>query len=104
MDLFGFANQDNPGVQPLAESLRPKRLEDMLGQTKLLGEHTPWRRLIESGQIPSLILWGPPGTGKTTFALLLAQKVDAEFVVINAVETGAKALRELGDQAKTRRL
>jgi putative ATPase len=76
----------------------------MLGQTKLLGEKAPWRRLIESGQIPSLILWGPPGTGKTTFALLLAQKVDAEFIMINAVETGAKALREIGDQGRLRKL
>lgn len=104
MDLFGFANDTSPGTQPLSEALRPKKLEDMLGQAKILGEKAPWRRLIESGQIPSLILWGPPGTGKTTFALLLAQKVDAEFIMINAVETGAKALRELGDQGRTRKL
>jgi putative ATPase len=76
----------------------------MLGQTKLLGPQAPWRRLIEAGQIPNLILWGPPGTGKTTFALLLAQKVDAEFTMVNAVETGAKALRELGEQGRVRRL
>jgi len=104
MDLFGFAHQDSPGSQPLAELLRPRRLEDMLGQAKLLGPKAPWRKLIESGQIPSLILWGSPGTGKTTFALLLAQKVDAEFVMVNAVETGAKALRELGDEGRNRRL
>lgn len=104
MDLFNFANQEAPGPQPLAETLRPKRLEDMLGQTKLLGPQAAWRRLLESGQIPSLILWGPPGTGKTTFALLLAQKVDAEFVMVNAVETGAKALRELGERGRMTRL
>lgn len=104
MDLFGFANEENPGPQPLAEQLRPKKLEDLLGQTKIVGPQAPWRRIIESGQIPSLILWGPPGTGKTTFALLLAQKVDAEFVMANAVETGAKALRELGDAGRRRRL
>ncbi len=104
MDLFAFAHQDSPGQQPLAEALRPRRLEDMLGQTKLLGPQAPWRRLLDAGQIPSLILWGPPGTGKTTFALLLAQKVDAEFIMINAVETGAKALRELGEQGRVRRL
>jgi len=104
MDLFSFAHQDSPGPQPLAEALRPKRLEDMLGQAKLLGPQAPWRRLLESGQIPSLILWGPPGTGKTTFALLLAQKVDAEFVMVNAVETGAKALRELGEKGRITRL
>jgi putative ATPase len=76
----------------------------MLGQQKILGAQAPWRRLVEQGQIPSLILWGPPGSGKTTFALLLAQKVDAEFITVNAVETGAKALRELGEEGRRRRL
>lgn len=104
MDLFSHANQDSTENQPLAERLRPRTLEEMLGQPKILGPGTPWRRILESGQVPSLILWGPPGCGKTTFALLLAQKVDAEFITVNAVETGAKALRELGEQGKLRRL
>ncbi len=104
MDLFGHAQQDSPEGQPLAERLRPKTLDDMLGQQKILGAQAPWRKLVESGQVPSLILWGPPGSGKTTFALLLAQKVDAEFITVNAVETGAKALRELGEEGKRRRL
>lgn len=105
MDLFGFAADQAPSsTQPLAERLRPRRLEDILGQPKILGEKAPWRRLVESGQVPSLILWGPPGTGKTTFALLLAQKVDAEFVTVNAIETGAKTLRELGEQGRRRRI
>lgn len=98
------AHKDSPEGQPLPELLRPRRLEDMLGQPKILGQRAPWRRLLEAGQVPSLILWGPPGTGKTTFALLLAQKVDAEFITVNAVETGAKALRELGDGGRRRRL
>ncbi|MES2962535.1 MAG: replication-associated recombination protein A [Bdellovibrionota bacterium] len=104
MDLFAHAQKDSPEGQPLAERLRPRQLEDMLGQTQILGANAPWRKLLESGRIPSLILWGPPGSGKTTFALLLAQKVDAEFITINAVETGAKALRELGDEGRRRRL
>ncbi|MCM2281622.1 MAG: replication-associated recombination protein A [Bdellovibrionaceae bacterium] len=106
MDLFGFADSSQPdsAAQPLAERLRPKTLEDMLGQPKILGERSTWRRLIEAGSVPSLILWGPPGCGKTTFALLLAKRVDAEFVVRNAVDTGAKALRELGEAAYRRRL
>lgn len=104
MDLFTHANQESHEGQPLAERLRPRRLEDMLGQTQILGPGAPWRKLLESGRIPSLILWGPPGSGKTTFALLLAQKVDAEFITVNAVETGAKALRELGDEGRRRRL
>lgn len=104
MDLFGHASQDSPEGQPLAERLRPKNLDEMLGQQKILGAQAPWRRLVESGQVPSLILWGPPGCGKTTFALLLAQKVDAEFINVNAIETGAKALRELGEAGRRRRL
>jgi putative ATPase len=108
MDLFSYVDQTNHDPSssnlPLAERLRPRRLEDMLGQPKILGQNSPWRRLVESGEIPSLILWGPPGTGKTTFALLLAQKVDAEFITVNAVETGAKALRELGEAGRRRRL
>jgi putative ATPase len=104
MDLFGHANQGDNEGQPLAERLRPRTLEDMLGQPKILGKSSPWRKLIDSGELPSLLLWGPPGTGKTTFALLLAQKVDAEFIMVNAVETGAKALRELGDAGRRRRL
>lgn len=104
MDLFAHANQDAPETQPLPERLRPKSLDEMLGQQKIIGAQAPWRKLVNSGQIPSLILWGPPGSGKTTFALLLAQKVDAEFITVNAVETGAKALRELGDEGRRRRL
>lgn len=104
MDLFTHAGAENTEGQPLAERLRPKRLEDMLGQEKIIGAQAPWRKLIENGLVPSLILWGPPGTGKTSFALLLAGSVDAEFVNVNAVETGAKALRELGDAARTRKL
>jgi putative ATPase len=108
MDLFSHLDQTNQDAGssslPLAERLRPRRLEDMLGQPKILGQNSPWRKLVESGEIPSLILWGPPGTGKTTFALLLAQKVDAEFIMVNAVETGAKALRELGEAGRRRRL
>jgi putative ATPase len=104
MDLFSFADQDSPQGQPLAEKLRPRRLEDLLGQSKIVGANSPWRRLVESGQIPSMILWGPPGSGKTTFALLLSLKVKAEFITVNAVETGAKALRELGDAGRRRRI
>ncbi len=105
MDLFGFADHDQPNPnQPLAEKLRPRRLEDMLGQLKILGPQSNWRKLIEAGQLPSMILWGPPGCGKTTFALLLAKHVDAEFITRNAIDTGAKALRELGEAAYRRRL
>ncbi len=106
MDLFGFAHDqsDLPLGSPLSELLRPKNLEEMLGQPKILGENTPWRKLIASGQIPSLILWGPPGSGKTTFALLVTKYLEAEVINQNAIEMGAKALRELGEAARRRRL
>ncbi len=115
MDLFSFASIDRSGADsagspdsagsvPLAERLRPQKLEDMVGQEKLLGPSAAWRDLLQNGQIPSLILWGPPGTGKTTFANLLAQKVDAEFIVVSAIDTGAKRLREIGAAGRALRL
>jgi putative ATPase len=107
MDLFSFSNEADPDfqrTQPLSERLRPQKLEDMLGQLKFLDAKTPWRQLIESGQLPSLILWGPPGTGKTTFALLVAQKIEGEVVTQNAIDMGSKALRDLGEQAHHRRI
>ncbi len=116
MDLFSFVDQSNSAVEsgqqsglqsvqrPLAELMRPSALNEMLGQTRVLGEGSTWRKLIELGQIPSLILWGPPGCGKTTFALLLARQVEAEFLVRNAVDTGARLLREIGEAAVRRRL
>jgi putative ATPase len=105
MDLFGFAHDKTPDSNsPLAEQLRPKSLDEMLGQPKILGERTPWPKLIASGQIPSLILWGPPGSGKTSFATLVARQIDAEVITQNAIEMGAKTLRELGETARRRRL
>lgn len=105
MDLFEFRNdnQDQNFSSPLSELLRPKSLDEMLGQPKILGENTPWRKLISSGQLPSLILWGPPGCGKTTFALLVTQYLNAEVINQNAIEMGSKALRELGESARRRR-
>ena len=105
MDLFEQAqNQYEDSTQPLAEQLRPKDFEDFVGQAHALGPGTALRKDIETGWIQNLILWGPPGSGKTTFAHLLAEKIDSEFVTVNAVDTGAKKLRELGQQARDRRL
>ncbi len=98
-DLFS-AEPDT--YQPLAARLRPKTLAEYVGQQHIIGEGKPLRMALERGQLHSMILWGPPGTGKTTLALLLAQHVDAEFVTLSAVLAGVKDIREQVAKAKDR--
>lgn len=85
---------------PLAELLRPKILDEVVGQSHLLGERKPLRRAFESGKLPSMILWGPPGVGKTTLARLIANTADAEFIPISAVLSGIKDIREAVELAE----
>ncbi len=80
---------------PLPERLRPRDLSQIIGQAHLLGEQAPLRQMIDQGHLPSLIFWGPPGVGKTTIALLLAQAVDRPFISLSALNTGVKELREI---------
>ena len=86
---------------PLAERLRPTRLEDFVGQEHLVGEGRLLRQLIDSGRLPSLVLWGPPGSGKTTLATILARAMAAHFVFFSAVLSGVKEVRQIVEQAKT---
>jgi putative ATPase len=81
------------GLKPLAERMRPRTLEEIVGQDRLLGPETPLRRAIEAGHVHSMVLWGPPGCGKTTLALLLAKYADAKFRAISAVLTGLPEVR-----------
>jgi putative ATPase len=94
LDLFQrVAVKDRRG-QPLAERMRPRRLAEVVGQGKLLGPGTWLRRAIEGKKLSSLILWGPPGTGKTTLGRVLAAEIDAYFAPVSAVLSGVKELRE----------
>ena len=79
---------------PLAERLRPQYIDEVIGQSHLLGEGRPLRLAFASGKLHSMILWGPPGVGKTTLARLMAQAFDAEFVPLSAVLSGVKDIRE----------
>ncbi|MEO8629895.1 MAG: replication-associated recombination protein A [Betaproteobacteria bacterium] len=86
---------------PLAELMRPQRVEDVIGQTHLLGEGKPLRVAAQSGRLHSMILWGPPGVGKTTLARLLANTSDADFIALSAVLSGVKDIREAVERAQT---
>ena len=88
---------------PLAERMRPRSLEEYVGQPQLLGPGRPLRRAIESGALHSLVLWGPPGTGKTTLARILAGVTGADFVAFSAVTSGIKEIREVIAAAERRR-
>jgi putative ATPase len=103
MDLFDRAAQEDPSGKPLAERMRPRRLEDYAGQDHVLGPGTALRRAIEADQVPSLILWGPPGTGKTTLARIVAQRTGSDFVPFSAVLGGVKEIREIVAAARDRR-
>ena len=86
--------------QPLAERVRPQTLEDYVGQDHLVGPGGPLRAQIDHGAISSMVLWGPPGTGKTTLALLLAEGSDRPFYTLSAINSGVKEVREVIDRAK----
>jgi len=92
---------DSPApAAPLAERLRPKHIDEVIGQSHLLGAGRPLRLAFESGKLHSMILWGPPGVGKTTLARLMASAFDAEFVPLSAVLSGVKDIREAIAQAQ----
>ncbi|MBY6077650.1 replication-associated recombination protein A [Marinobacter daepoensis] len=95
--------QAEAGFQPLAARMRPASLEGYVGQAHLVGPGKPLRRAVEQGQLHSMILWGPPGVGKTTFARLLANVGDLSFETISAVLSGVKDIREVVERARNRK-
>jgi putative ATPase len=90
----------DPPAPPLAERLRPKTLDEVIGQRHLLGSGMPLRAAFDAGRLQSMILWGPPGVGKTTLARLMAGAFDAQFIAISAVLGGVKDIREAVDRAQ----
>lgn len=106
MSLFASAlpgGEDGGAPRPLAERMRPRTLEEVAGQKHLLGEGMPLRRQIESDRIGSLILWGPPGVGKTTIARLIASYTKADFVPFSAVLSGIKEVKTVMEEAERNR-
>lgn len=90
-------------AQPLAERMRPRSLDEFLGQEHLLDRSAPLRKIIESGNIPSMIFWGPPGVGKTTLAQLIASVTQRAFFTLSAVHSGVKDVREAIEKAEKKR-
>src|SRR5882672_2208184 len=90
----------NVSRAPLAERLRPQTLDQLVGQQHLTGKGSILRAAIEQGKVPSMILWGPPGTGKTTIANIIAHALDTPFYTLSAISSGVKEVREVIEEAR----
>ena len=100
-ELFGDASAET--TAPLAERMRPRRLEEIIGQEEIVGPGTTLRSAIEKDGVGSLILWGPPGSGKTTLARIIAQQTKSHFAPFSAVMSGIKEIKEVMREAEQQR-
>src|ERR1035437_4815206 len=104
MDLFEHNAQESISKEaPLAARMRPRKLDEFVGQEHIIGQGRVLRKAIETGQMPSIILWGPPGSGKTTLAFIVANTTDSHFSPVSAVSAGVADLRKVVEEAKERR-
>lgn len=102
MDLFEYANQQNDGLKPLAERMRPQTLNEFIGQEDIVGEGSLLRRAIAADRLGSCIFYGPPGTGKTTLANIIAKNTNSHFEILNAVSSGVADAKRVIEEAKNR--
>lgn len=102
MDLFEYANQQNDGLKPLAERMRPQTLNEFIGQEHIVGEGSLLRRAIAADRLGSCIFYGPPGTGKTTLANIIAKNTNSHFEILNAVSSGVADAKRIIEEAKNR--
>lgn len=102
MDLFEYANQQNDGLKPLAERMRPQTLNEFIGQEHIVGKGSLLRRAIAADRLGSCIFYGPPGTGKTTLANIIAKNTNSHFEILNAVSSGVADAKRVIEEAKNR--
>lgn len=100
MDFFSLNEEQSLASKPLADKLRPKSLQDFLGQKKIVGENSLLLKLIKQDKLCSMIFWGPPGSGKTTLAMLIARMTKSEFISLSAVTSGVKEVKAVIEKAK----
>ncbi|GMK38335.1 ATPase AAA [Paenibacillus sp. CCS19] len=104
MDLFSYADEHTPRARLLADRMRPESLDDYIGQEHIIGPGKLLRRAIEGDRISSILLYGPPGCGKTTLAHIISKRTEADFVKLNAVDASVKDVRDVIDKAKTAKM